>query len=217
MNSTESRARALVEDMATLQLPGCFNPWSDTDPLDAVDDAPQLRRDLLMRHLSIEDPVLILVGEAPGYRGCRFAGVNFSSEQLILDGAIPRIPLEQLPGRITSRPIPWKEPSASIVWGVLYRLGVAERTILWNACPLHPMPPGKRLGNRKPTAGETAAGERYLARLLQIFPRAKVVAVGRTSEGLLGEMGVTHTGVRHPAYGGKAEFTAGLSAVIGRC
>jgi hypothetical protein len=51
--------------------------------------------------------------------------------------------------------------------------------------------------------------------LVEAFPHAKIVAVGKKAEGLLGEMGVKVAGaVRHPAYGGATEFASGLQALI---
>jgi len=202
-----------LADLQALQLPGCFNPWTDIDEdFDIPEDGPGARRRRLAAHLDCPDAKLILIGEAPGYQGCRASGLGFTSEALILDGAIPRV-RTALP-RLTSRPRPWSEPSARIVWGVLYRLGIAEQTILWNACPLHPMPPGKAHGNRKPRAGEVAAGRPFLEALIGAFPAARVAAVGRTSEGLLARMGIEATGVRHPAYGGKADFERGVGNLV---
>lgn len=197
-----------VEALSELALEGCFNPWADTD--DQFDlQGPAERRDRLIQHLACPAPALILVGEAPGYQGARFSGIPFTSEALVLDGAIPRV---ASPGeRITSRERPWSEPSATIMWETLYGLGLESRTLLWNACPLHPMPPGKPHGNRKPSAAEVAAGEPFLKRLLELFPKAEIGAVGRTSEGLLANMGIEAVALRHPAYGGKAQFQAGLA------
>lgn len=51
--------------------------------------------------------------------------------------------------------------------------------------------------------------------LVQRFPQAKLVAVGRKSEGLLANMGVSVEGaVRHPANGGATEFSRGLDRLL---
>jgi hypothetical protein len=51
--------------------------------------------------------------------------------------------------------------------------------------------------------------------LVEAFPHAKIVAVGKKAQGLLGEMGVNVAGaVRHPANGGATEFSSGLQALI---
>ncbi|MDP1635050.1 MAG: hypothetical protein Q8L69_10270, partial [Gallionellaceae bacterium] len=69
--------------------------------------------------------------------------------------------------------------------------------------------------NRTPTPEEISLGEPALRMLIEAFPKAKIVAVGKKAEGLLGEMGIRVTAsVRHPANGGATEFANGLNALI---
>jgi nucleotidyltransferase/DNA polymerase involved in DNA repair len=52
--------------------------------------------------------------------------------------------------------------------------------------------------------------------LVEAFPRAKVVAIGRKSELLLERMGVATAGqVRHPANGGATAFAQGMRGLQG--
>jgi hypothetical protein len=209
--STLSLARRLV---ATLPVgkPGLFNPWADHCPHDAEGNGPAAKLERLAAHLDCE-PEFILAGEAPGYQGCRYSGIAFTSERLLGEGAIPRI--AALSGRLSNRRLPFSEPSATIVWKTLYRLGIAERTILWNALQLHPHRADELWLNRTPSPEEIALGEPAMRMLIEAFPRAKIVAVGKKAEGLLNEMGVQLTGaVRHPANGGATEFAKGLQALI---
>jgi hypothetical protein len=165
----------------------------------------------LAAHLDCE-PEFLIVGEASGYLGMRRSALAFTSERLLLEGAIPRIPAP--PGRLTTRTLPYSEPSATIVWKSLYRLGIAERTILWNALPMHPFRPGDVDSNRTPTDAELMQGAPSMRLLVKAFPNVKVVAVGRKSEALLAGMGVLTAGqVRHPANGGATAFARGLSAL----
>lgn len=206
-----SLARRLV---ATLPCgkPGLFNPWADHCPHDAQGNGPEAKLERLAAHLDCE-PEFILAGEAPGYQGCRYSGIAFTSERLLGEGAIPRI--AALEDRLSTRRLPFSEPSATIVWKTLYRLGIAERTILWNAMQLHPHRSDNLWSNRTPTPDEIALGEPAMRMLIEAFPQAKIVAVGKKAEGLLTEMGVNITGsVRHPANGGATEFSKGLQALI---
>src|SRR6185369_3557126 len=114
-----SLATRLVETLPA-GLPGLFNPWQDHCPHDVDADAPAWKLERLGRHLDC-DPAFILVGEAPGYQGCRYSGIAFTSERLLIEGTIPRIPA--LPNRLSTRRLPFSEPSATIVWKTLYRLG----------------------------------------------------------------------------------------------
>jgi len=200
-------AKSLVETLPSGMV-GLFNPWRDRCSYDAEGNGPSEKMNRLALHLDCI-PEFILAGEAPGYQGCRYSGIAFTSERLLGEGAIPRIPV--LTGRLSTRRLPFSEPSATIVWKTLYRLGIADRTILWNAMQLHPHRPDKLWSNRTPTPNEIRLGEPALRILIETFPAAKIVAVGKKSEGLLREMGIPIVGsVRHPANGGATEFAAGL-------
>ena len=153
------------------------------------------------------------MGEAPGYQGCRYSGIAFTSERLLLEGAIPRI--GPIAHRLSVRKLPFSEPSATIVWKTLYRLGVANDTLLWNAVQLHPFRAGEPWSNRTPTDAELAHGADALKLLANAFPKAKIVAVGQKAAGVLGMLGVPfHAAVRHPANGGATAFSEGLAAAV---
>jgi uracil-DNA glycosylase len=204
-------ARRLVDTLPSGR-PGLFNPWVDHCPHDAEGNGPAAKLERLALHLDCE-PEFILAGEAPGYQGCRYSGIAFTSERLLGEGAIPRI--AALQQRLSTRRLPFSEPSATIVWKTLYRLGIAERAILWNAMQLHPHRPDELWSNRTPTPDEIGLGEPAMRMLIDAFPQAKIVAVGKKAEGLLADMGVKVTGaVRHPANGGATEFALGLQALI---
>ena len=191
---------------------GLFNPYSDACPEDALDNGPEAKIGRLAGHLDCE-PEFIACGEAVGYQGGRYSGIAFTSERLLLEGAIPRIPPPQ--SRLSRRKLPFSEPSATILWGTLSRLGIAERTILWNAVQLHPHKEGKPWSNRTPTPEEVALGKPAMRLLIDAFPQARIVAVGKKSEGLLREMGIMPAvTVRHPANGGAKLFAAGMSALL---
>lgn len=206
-----SLARSLVETLPS-GVDGLFNPWRDGCPHDAAGNGPAEKLNRLALHLDCH-PEFILAGEAPGYQGCRYSGIAFTSERLLGEGAIPRIPA--LTGRLSTRRLPFSEPSATIVWKTLFRLGIAERTILWNAMQLHPYRAGNLWSNRTPTPDEIKLGEPALRILIETFPAARIVAVGKKSEELLRDMGIPIAGsVRHPANGGATKFAAGLKDMM---
>ncbi len=189
-----------------------FNPWVEPDPLDldgACSAAARLAR--LRAHFAVE-PMLVLIGEAAGYQGCHFSGMAFTNERLMIEGRIPRI---ECPGRFTSRPRPWCEPSATVVWGALHALGIADRAVLWNSFAWHPFKPGNPYSNRAPTRSELEAGRAVLDGVLGSFAGAPVIAVGQVAGRSLRALGREPAGVlRHPSMGGANEFRAGLAALV---
>jgi uracil-DNA glycosylase len=201
-----------------------FNPWTDRDPrYDGTLNGPAARRERLRAHLSVS-PALILIGEASGYQGCHISGIPFTSERLLMAGAVPRVSCSGR--RLSTRHVPWSEPSATVVWGALHALGVAAETILWNAFPWHPHRAGNPQSNRTPTRLERSQGLAALVALLQASPEARVLAVGRHAESALQEIGASSgaarlnhgapvTVLRHPSMGGARLFFEGLRAAMG--
>ncbi len=146
-----------------------------------------MRRDRLAAYLERQsDAPILLVGEAPGYRGARVSGLPFTSERQ-LTGAGPA------------------EATATIVHRVLAELGAAESVLLWNVVPTHP---GTATTNRPPSRAEVAAGSAFAN---ELACGRRVIAVGRLAADALGA-----PYVRHPSHGGARAFAAGLAALIGR-
>lgn len=202
-------AKALIKPLPA-GLPTLFNPWVDRCVHDTAINTPQAKLERLALHLDCK-PSLILVGEAPGYQGCRTSGMAFTSERLLLEGSIPRVSRPE--GRLCDRKLPFSEPSATIVWRTLYRLGLAETTILWNALQMHPVGGRGEWSNRTPTDDELRIGIPSLRLLSESYPDAKVIAVGRKAEMALAAAAVdVHAAVRHPANGGATAFAQGVSA-----
>lgn len=206
---SNSSIEAFIEQISMPQLDGMFNPWSQSCASEVTSDGYLYRRERLHRHLDCPDPRILIIGEAPGYQGCRFSGIAFTSERLLAAGSIPRIP-DMQGQRLTCRALPWSEPSATIVWGVLYEMGLAENTVMFNAVPWHPEGNKGPFSNRTPTTEEKKCGRAYLNMFLDLYPRVPVVALGNTASGSLSEVGIEHIKVRHPAYGGALKFRKGI-------
>ena len=155
---------------------------------------------------------VVLIAEAPGYRGMRLTGVPMVSRRILREG-VPSLGMFGADRGYQDVPEPGfeaiqGEQTATILWSVLPELEIVP--LVWGSFPFHPHQLGKPLTNRKPRAGEVKLGEPFVRDLLEMFKPRKVIAVGNVGYGLLTEMGVPCVKIRHPAQGGKNDFVAGL-------
>jgi hypothetical protein len=161
----------LVDRLAAARIGRTYNQYAES----------RLLRERLRSYLNARRGAeLVLVGEAPGYRGARVSGIPFTSERQ-LTGAGPA------------------EATATIVHRVLAALGVEEDVVLWNVVPTHP---GTEASNRPPTCTEIQAADPFLR---EIVAGRRAIAVGRLAAAALDA-----PYVRHPSHGGAAEFEQGL-------
>jgi len=164
-----------VERLARARIGRTYNQYADS----------ALLRARLAAYLDErEDASILLVAEAPGYRGTRVSGIPLTSERQ-LTGAGPA------------------EATATIVHRVLAELGIADDVLLWNVVPTHP---GTSTSNRPPARVELEAGAPFLTELAR---GRRVLPVGRLAHARLGGRYV-----RHPSHGGASAFRAGLVAAL---
>ena len=190
--------------------PDAYNPYGAGDnPYNA------LRRANLRRYLedvAARDAKIVLIAEAPGYRGMRVTGLPMVSRRVLREG-VPALAMFGTGRGYQDVPEPGfeaiqSEQTSTILWSILPELGIVP--LVWAAFPLHPHQPGNPLSNRKPRAAEVKVGEPFVRELLGLFAPRKVIAVGNVGHGLLTAMGVPCAKIRHPAQGGKNDFVAGL-------
>ncbi|TVQ13223.1 MAG: uracil-DNA glycosylase [Balneolaceae bacterium] len=206
-----------------------FNPWYDHDiHHDRSTRSPDIRRRQLDAYLTdrIGAAKYVLVAEALGYQGGHFTGIAMTSERILLGHH--QLPNGLGPGHVFSDLRPERtsleslksngmnEPTATIVWNTVLSQGIDPFTVVhWNALAWHPYDPVRGLlSNRTPTLNEFRAGERVLDTFLDLYPSAKVLAVGRKSESTLARMGVAATALPHPAYGGAPKFRAKMAEIV---
>jgi hypothetical protein len=196
----------LLADLSRATIGATFNQFREVGP-DDLPDAPAIRLANLRHYLEERDQAdVVAVGEAAGYQGMRWSGIAFTSEFDLLRWGHPY-------RRSSRRPRPWKEPSGTIVHGVLEDMGAERRVILWNTVPTHPHLADQPLSNRRPTRPEVAAGLTYVQRLIDIVQPRLLVGVGRIAAETLGSRAVY---VRHPAQSGATAFRAGMRALLGQ-
>lgn len=170
--------RGLVERVAAARIGATYNFYRDGP-------RAELLRDRLAAYLDQHAGApLVLVGEAPGYRGTRVSGIPLTSERQVT-GSGP------------------SEATATVVHAALAELGLEHDVLLWNVVPTHP---GAAAANRLPSRVEIEAG---LPFALELARGRRVVPLGRVAHAALGG-----TYLRHPARGGAAEFRRGLAAQL---
>jgi len=151
--------RKFVDRLAAARIGETFKFYREGDGAD-------LRRERLRVYLEENAQAeLLLVGEAPGWRGTRVSGIPFASERQ-LTGSGPA------------------EATATIVRRTLAELEL--EALCWNVVPTHP---GSAAANRRPTAEEVASSRPFLEELAR---GRRVIAVGRLAERVTGAPYVRH-------------------------
>src|SRR6266536_63302 len=188
-----------------------FNPWWEVDNENDIGrNAPAIRRKQLRAYLQqrLRTATLAVIGEAVGYRGGHFSGIPMTSERLLLGRSKrfhikPRDFFSDIKPRRTSKPEKYpdgfSEPTATIVWGTLLRLGVKpDQFVLWNAFPWHSFDLRRgMLSNRMPDKSEQAAGLPVLNVFLELFSCDQVVALGKIAAAQLEQLGLNVHCIRH--------------------
>ena len=181
-----------------------YNPYKDKNAVNNL-------REYLGLFLSDIGNVHMLVGEAPGYLGCRVTGIPFTSSEQLENTKHPA--LLKIKGKLRFSIIQ-SENTANIMWEVL-----GERNhipLLWNSFPFHPYSKGKPQSNRAPNASEIKIGREFLEDLYEIFSPSKVASIGRKGQKAL-KTAFPNSEVqyiRHPSYGGKSGFIGGMQNFI---
>ncbi|HEY2630529.1 MAG TPA: uracil-DNA glycosylase [Usitatibacter sp.] len=197
-----------------------FNPWRDHDDRDGAPrrDTPTRRRENMAAYIEArsDSARVVLLGEAPSHRGCRFTGIAFCSEtELVTKPAL--VAQRQLAlTSIDAKTKPLRERSAAVIWGEIERAGKPFEVVLWNAFPWHPYleardetgPSGVK-SNRRPKPSEAMQGLPAFEALMRCFAkRPDVFAVGKVAVDALERWGGVECAgyIRHPAQGGEALF-----------
>ncbi|MBT2596743.1 uracil-DNA glycosylase [Arthrobacter sp. ISL-72] len=209
---SSSSIEAFIDRLAAVHTsPGCNNFFDHSVPANA-----QRRQNLAVYLAEMLDrsPKVLLLGEAPGFRGMRITGVPFTNRTIFsgppnafgLFGEGKGYVLPPEASGIAA------EPTATVMWEVLAELEFLP--LLWSACPWHTHVPGQPLSNRTPTTAEATLGTPFWQALVELFSIETVVAVGNVAHRSLQRNGVDAPKIRHPAHGGRARFKQGLEELM---
>lgn len=203
----------LIKMLSEYQSENVFNPYRDVCPLHDHKDSPAIRRTNLLAFMSAverEGCDSIWFGRDLGYRGGRRTGLALTDEA--------RLPaLSRAYGcqdvRKATATAAVSERTATEIWRMLE--GIESRPFLWNAFPFHPHKPNEPMTNRCFTARELNATREMLHAILGWLKPKNVIALGNDAVRVLATLGVDAQYVRHPSYGGQADFMRGITQIFG--
>lgn len=201
-----------IERLSGIHQSNVFNPWSDICSVADYPDAPVVRRNNLaaaiQRALSLKVDT-VLIGRDLGYRGGRRTGLALTDEANLT--SFTRMYGGNLTlSRATRGPIV-TERTAAMFWEIVGRL--PKPVFTWNVFPFHPFEDGNPLSNRCHTRAERTACRSILVELLNLLQPTRVIAIGNDAELGLLDLDIKCAKVRHPSYGGKADFIAGMTSL----
>jgi hypothetical protein len=187
-----------------------FNPYHDSDPQLDLPNAVHIRRQNLFLYLNslTERPNILFIGEAPGWRGCRFSGIPFVCEQQVCSGFLGFVGRQSSMGGP-----PRRETTAYRFWQAI--LPHKARVLAWNCIPVHPHNAGNPLSNRTPTSTEIRAFGTLLQKVINSTGGIRIIAVGKKAAGALDMIGSRYCLVRHPSHGGANLFQDQVGRILG--
>ena len=200
--SIETEIEALVRKLAGQVAPNCVtNPYSK----------PELASNLRAYFsLLVSYPYSghLLVGEAPGFKGCAQCGIPFTSQRVINERRHPFLVALREKLAVDGNQA---EVTATKVWNQLE--GKNSVPAFWNTFPFHPWVAGNPEKNRRPTTLETAIGLEYLDMVKEILKPHTVIAVGGVASRLLRGRypSLRYREFSHPSMRGYPGFLAGFA------
>lgn len=202
-----------VRDLAAIALGNVFNPYADTCALYDKSDAPSTRRRNLRIYVAAAQAQgvdTIWMGRDLGYRGGRRTGLALTDEYHLLE-------LQRLfPGTTFARATVGTavaERTSAEIWAALRAL--PRQPLLWNVFPFHPHERGDPLTNRRFTARELAEVDELNAVLIEGLGVKRIVSIGQDAAAYARRFSVEVEIVRHPSYGGVADFRRGIGQLYG--
>ena len=192
------------------QRESVFNPYFEIHWAHDRWWSPEIRFANLMNYLCVAKNFnTILVGEAPGYLGCRRTGIPFTDE-FTLNRASNIYKATFHKATNTQKQ---KEMSAKYIWDTFSKL--KEPPFMWNIFPLHPYKSDNPLSNRKPNKKDFQLAQEVIDYFFDYFKFDKYYAIGRVAETKLKQMGFDPIYIRHPSYGGSTEFKSKMFSEFG--
>jgi hypothetical protein len=194
-----------VDELSSISLPNVFNPYRDVCTFSDHLASPSLRCQNLtffLRAMVKDETRSIWLGRDLGYRGGRRTGIALTDEYHldVLKNTFGVFGIV----KTTTDEDPTKERTATEVWKIL--TVIEQPILLWNVFPFHPFEKNEPLSNRPHTAQEFDLCRDILTTVFNWLQPTTVVALGADAEAAVLSVGYRCDRVRHPSYGGQADF-----------
>jgi hypothetical protein len=194
-----------VGELSSISFRNVFNPYRDVCPLSDHIASPSLRCQNLTLFLNAilrHEVRSVWLGRDLGYRGGRRTGIALTDEFHLAELRETFGVFGVVKATIDEEPV--KERTATEVWKILRM--IEQPILLWNVFPFHPFEEGEPLSNRRHTAKEFDLCRNILTTLLEWLKPTVVVTLGADAESAVRSLGYACRRVRHPSYGGQADF-----------
>ncbi|MGC5796130.1 uracil-DNA glycosylase [Sphingomonas sp. NFX23] len=196
----------VIDTLASLHFEDVFNPYADVCPHHDLPNAPEIRRANLLATFEVAARGVdeLWIALEPGHKGARRTGLAMTDDHRLARHADRwNVPVQR-----ATRDGPEKEQTAGIVWEALAR--TPKSVLLWNVFPLHCHAAGRPLSNRRHTKAERRACAALTGSIIEMVGPRRIFAIGRDAQEAMIDVLPPSIPVRHPSYGGKAEFLAGI-------
>ncbi len=202
-----------IKHLSSIQLAGVFNPYADRCSQFDRFNAATIRRANLRSYLEVSISTgvnTIWFGRDLGYRGGRRTGIALTDEMHL--PVLASYCKSEIIKRATNGEA-LGERTATVIWKMVAELG--ELPFMWNAFPFHPHEIDNPMSNRSHSRKELEKIWSINQELLDTLQPSKLIAIGNDARDTLLREGFMCEHVRHPSYGGQAEFVSGLRKLYG--
>lgn len=213
MQSVPGREQFLSE------LREALNPHLNPDNVEALydysDEGERRWQNLssYLGYMEVEQPDLLMVGEAPGYRGSSVSGVPFLSEYTIRkrQNAALRLPFYQYAPAPSESSWGGYEATSTFMWDTIDAVNPPKLPFLWAIFPNHPYESGNSYTNRRPNAQEITDYISIIRKIAGYYAIGTIVAIGNVAyDTLVKTTSSPIVKLRHPARGGAQRFRQGF-------
>lgn len=191
-----------------------FNPWKEFDENDLGEISPKTRCQNLKNYLlGLDNPKYILIAESPS-TGARYSGIAMTSEKVIKNYELDKKYNLSYSSKNYEKS-PKYEMTANKVWAEILKSN--NGFALWNAFAFNILKDenSKKRWFETPDKNEISTNLELLQDFIDIFPDAKIIALGKTAANALETMGFQDIPyIRHPSNDFKKEFPAQIARYL---